>query len=70
MHKWHKANFYVNRVINTEISNSLNCQNQYAYKLEKSWLTALNNLESIRQLAFSTTNIFIKDVNEIQEGII
>lgn len=35
MHKWYKANFYVNRVINTEISNSLNCQNQYAYKLKK-----------------------------------
>lgn len=48
IHELHKAPFYVNRVINTEISNSLNCQNQYAYKFEKSWLIALNNGENIR----------------------
>ena len=35
MYKWYKAHFNVNRVINTDISNSLNCQNQYAYKFKK-----------------------------------
>ena len=47
MDKLYKAHFNVNRVINTDISNSLNCQNQYAYNLKKSWLIALNNLENI-----------------------
>lgn len=44
MHKWYKAHFYANRVINTENSNSLNCQNQYAYKLKKTLAYCLEQL--------------------------